>query len=174
MLNGNRVDTAKPFDLAANANSVVGVREGKAAVAARLFAADGSAGQSPSWRLEFDGNEPGAGRFVVHHYRGPARKLAEQNLRCGLLLWAERCETEANFAAFLKRIAQIELAETTQNGVWRVKATSAAVKLEAGLDLSRKQIVLRRVNGRVWECQVLDVNGRDLTAETLSRLTGTK
>lgn len=174
MLNGNRVDTTKPFDLAANANSVVGIREGKAAVAARLFAADGSAGQSPSWRLAFDGNEPGAGRLVVHHYLGPTRKLAEPHLRCGLLLWAERCETEADFASFLKRVAQTEMAETTQDGIWCVKAKSAAVELEAGLDLSRKQIALRRVNGRTWQCQVLSVNGRDLTAETLSRLTGTK
>ena len=84
----------------------MGVREGKAAVAVRLFAADGAAGQDPSWKLEFDGNEAGAGRLAVHHYRGPARKLAEPSVRCGLLLLAARCETEAEFAEFLKRVAQ--------------------------------------------------------------------
>ncbi|MCX6926821.1 MAG: hypothetical protein NT154_26995, partial [Verrucomicrobia bacterium] len=174
VLDDDRVDTTRPFDLAANANSVVGVREGKAAVAVRLFTADGSAGQSPSWRLEFDGNEPGAGRLVVHHYRGPARKLAEPHLRCGLLMWAKRCETEADFASFLKRVMQTELADTTQDGIWRVKAKSAAVELEAGLDLRQNQIALRRVNGLAWQSQVLTVNGRDLAAETLGRLDGTK
>ena len=80
--------------------------KGKAAVAVRLFAADGAAGQTPTWKLEFDGNEPGAGRLAVHHYRGPARKLAEKSLRCGLIMLAARCETEAEFTAFLKRVAR--------------------------------------------------------------------
>jgi hypothetical protein len=169
VLNTNRVDPAQPFVLASGADAVVGLREGKAAVAARLFAADGCAGQAPSWKLEFDGNEQGAGRLTVHHYRGPARKLAEPSVRCGLLLLAARCETEAEFTALLKRAAQVELAETTQNGVWQVRARSGAVELEAGLDLHQKQIALRRVNGRAWQPEVLSVNGRDLAAETLGK-----
>jgi len=169
VLNGNRVDPSQPFALAADADAVVGVREGKAAVAARLFAADGCAGQAPSWKLEFDGNQQGAGRLVVHHYRGPARKLAGPSVRCGLLLLAARCETEAEFTAFLKRAAQVELIESTQNSVWQVKARSGAVELEAGLDLNQKQIALRRVNGRAWQPEVLNVNGRDLAAETLGK-----
>jgi hypothetical protein len=172
VLDGKRVDPAKPFDLAADANAVVGVREGKAAVAARLFTADGAAGQSPSWKLEFDGDKPGAGRLVVHHFRGSARKLKEKDVRCGLLLLAARCESEAEFTAFLKRAAQVEVAETTQDGVWLVKARSGAVELEAGLDLNQKQIALRRVNGREWQPEVLTVNGRNLVAETLGVAVG--
>lgn len=169
VLNGKIVDGTKPFEIAADADAVVGVREGKAAVAVRLFAADGVAGQSPSWKLEFDGNEPGAGRLAVHHYRGSAQRLAEKSVRCGLIMLAARCETEAEFTAFLKRAAEIELAETTQDGVWQVKAKSGAVELEAGLYLNQKQIALRRVNGRAWQPEVLSVNGRDLTAATLGR-----
>jgi hypothetical protein len=174
VLNGNRVDPAQPFDLAAGADAVVGVREGTATVVVRLFAADGCAGQAPSWKLEFDGNQQGAGRLAVYHYRGPARKLTERTVRCGLILLAARCETQADFTAFLKRAAQVELIESTQNGVWQVKAKSGAVDLEAGLDLNQKQIALRRVNGRAWQSEVLSVNGRDLTAETLGRGTATR
>ena len=148
---------------------MVGVRQGNAAVAIRLFAADGAAGQTPSWELEFDGNAPGAGRFAVQHYRGPAQKLAEARMRCGLLMWAARCETEVEFTAFLKHAAQIQLVDTTRNDIWQVKAKSGSVKLEAGLDLHQKQIVLRRVNGRDWQPEVLSVNGRDLAAETINR-----
>ena len=169
VLNGKMVDTSKSFTLAADADAVVGVREGKAAVAIRLFAADGCAGQTPSWKLEFDGNEPGAGRFVVHHYRGSAQKLMEKSVRCGIILLAARCETEAKFTAFLKRAAQIKLGQTTQDGVWQVTAKSGTVKLEAGLDLDQKQIALRRVNGRAWRSAVLSVNGRDIAAETLGK-----
>ena len=170
VLNGTRVDSTKPFELPADANAVVGLREGKAAVAVRLFTATGAAGCAPPWKLEFDGNEQGAGRLAVHHYRGPARKLADADVRCGLLVLAARCETDAAFAAFLKRAAQIELVETYRAGVWLVKAKSGAVVLEAALDLNQKQIAGRRVNGRAWRPEVLNVNGRDLAAKTLGRL----
>lgn len=167
VLDGKIVDATKPFQIAADAKAVVGVREGKAAVAVRLFAADGAAGQTPAWKLEFDGNEPGAGRLAVHHYRGAAQKLAGSSVRCGLIMLAARCETAAEFTAFLRRAAQIELAETSQAGVWRVNAKSGAVELEAGLDLNQKEIALRRVNGRNWQPEVLSVNGRDLATATL-------
>lgn len=169
MLNGKIVDPAKPFDLTADANAVVGVREGKAAVAVRLFAADGAARQTPAWKLEFDGNTDGAARLVVQHYRGSTRKLTEKNVWCGLIMLAARCETDGEFTAFLKRAANIKLAESRRDGVWQVKAKSGAVELEAGLDLDAKQIALRRVNGRASQPQVLSVNGRDLAAGTLDR-----
>ena len=41
------------------------------------------------------------------------------------------------------------------------------VKLEAGLDLTRKQITVRRVNGVDIPRKILTVNGRDLAAEIL-------
>jgi len=167
VLNGKMVDATKPFAIAAAVDAVVGVREGLAAVAVRLFAADGAAGQTPKWKLEFDGNEPGAGRLAVHHYCGPARKLEEKSLRCGLIMMAAQCETEAEFTVFLKRVVETKLVQSTQHGVWKVKATSGAAELEAGLDLDRKQIALRQVNGRPWQSEVLTVNGRDLAAATL-------
>lgn len=172
MLDGKVVDVTKPFDLAAGADGLVGVREGKAAVAARLFRADGCAGQSPVWSLQFDGNRQGAGRLVVHHYRGLARKLDEKSVRCGLILLTARCENDAEFAGFMNRAAQIKLSEITRDGVWQVNAKSGAVELEAGLDLNQKQIALRQVNGRVWKPEVLSVNGRDLAAGTLGRVVG--
>ena len=170
VLNGTRVDSTKPFNLAAGADSVVGLREGKAAVAVRLFAADGAGGCAPSWKLEFDGNAQGAGRLSVHHYIGPARKLADGSVRCGLLVLAARCETDAAFAKFLKRAAEIKLVETNHDGGWQVKAKSGAVQLAAGLDLNQKQIAVRRINGCAWKSEVLNVNGRDLATKTLGRV----
>ena len=166
-LDGKAVDASKAFDLPANAGSVVGVREGKAAVAARLFVADGGAGQAAAWALQFDGNPQGAGRLVVHHYRGESRQIGERSLRCGLVLLAERCESEAEFGAFLERAGRVELTDATRNGIWQVRAKSGAVELEAGLDLTKKKVAIRRVNGRDWQPAVFTVNGRDLAAETL-------
>lgn len=95
-------------------------------------------------------------------------------MRCGLLLLAARCEIDAEFAKFLERAAQIKLVETTQKGIWLVKAKSGAVELEAGLDLNNQQIASRRVNGRAWQPEVLSVNGRDLAVGTLGRSAGTE
>ncbi|NOS70984.1 MAG: hypothetical protein HOP33_13765 [Verrucomicrobia bacterium] len=167
MLNGKVVDTSKSFDLTADSDVVIGLREGKAAVAVRLFAADGCDGQTPTWSLQFDGNKEGAGRFQVCHYRGPSRKLVETSVRCGLVMLAARCEGGAEFKAFMKRAARIKINAATQGGIWQVNAKSGTTKLEAGLDLNQKQIALRRVNGRVWHPEVLSVNGRDFAAETL-------
>ena len=165
VLDGQRVDGAEPFALLAGPNSVVGLREGKAALAARFFAADGCAAQPPTWELQYDGNAEGAARLVVHHYAGAAKRLAGSRIRCGLLLWAARCETEAEFQAFLQRAHEVKVTERVQDGIWQARAVTGAVELEAGLDLARKQVAWRRVNGRAWETKVLEVNGRDLLAD---------
>ena len=166
-LDGRRVDTSKRVALPAGPDSVVAVREGKAAVAARLFAADGCAGRAPLWQLKYDGNPQGAGRFVVYHYRGSPRQLVEPAVRAGLLLVAERCETDAEFAVFLQRARQIQPVSRLDNDVWQVSARLGATELQAALDLKQKKIAARRVNGKAWQAEVLNVNGRDFLAETL-------
>jgi hypothetical protein len=168
-LDGQRVDTSKPFSIVAGARSVVVLREGKAAVAMQIFDADGCLGQTPVWTLDSDGNQPGAGRLAVHHYRGPARNLAGQSIRCGLWILAGRCANDREFAAFLKRAARIRPTESTSGGQWMATAKSGAVELEAGLDLSRQQIVRRAVNGVPWRAEVLQVNGKDWATATLGR-----
>ena len=71
---------ARPFTLAASADAVAGVREGKAAVAARLFAAEGCAGQTPAWKLEFDGNEQGAGRLLGQKRAGDGARTHDSHV----------------------------------------------------------------------------------------------
>jgi len=170
VLDGKAVDGSKPFDLAADPGSVVGMREGKAGVAARFFAADGCAGEAPAWRFAYDGNPEGAGRLVAYHYRGAARKLVEAQVRCGLLLVTSRCETESEFRRFLDRVAHVRLDDRLSDGVWQVGARLGPAELEAGLDLAQRQISLRRVDGRDWQPQVLSVNDRDLASEMLPSL----
>ncbi len=163
-INGPPVNARARFVVSANRDSVVIVREGKAAVAARLFFADGCAGQKPVWELRHERAEDPAARLVVYHYRGPERGLDEKNVRCGLLLMAEQCTNEEEYSAFQESAAKVQLAESTNEGVWEVRATSGDTVLEAGLDLKRGRIALRRVNGMDWETDVFNVNGRDMTS----------
>ena len=167
VVDGRTVNTAKPFALPADSRTVVGMREGKGAIAVRLFAADGCKGQGPTWKVEFDGNDFGGGRFLVQHYRGLPGKLAEGPVRCGLILMAARCEDDAAFGAFLKQVGEIELSENDQDDKWEVKAKSGSTVLEAGLDLRRHEITTRKVNGTNWITKILTVNDRDWAQETL-------
>ena len=169
-LDGKRIDGTKPFDLAAGPGSVVGLREGRGAVAIRLFAGDGAQGQAPVWRFQSTGNEAGAGTFQVQHYRGPAQSLATHRLRCGILLLAGRCETAADFAALQHRVRDITLTTADRAGLWETTITDGPVELTAGLDLIRHEITSRQVNHRPWPTSVLQVNDRDLAAETLGRI----
>jgi hypothetical protein len=166
-LDGHPVDTTRPFELSAGPDSIVAVREGKAAVAARLFAADACAGRAPIWQVKYNGNAQGAGRLVVYHYRGSDRPLTESSVRAGLLLVAERCETDSDFAAFLDRTRQIQTRPRMEDGIWRVLAKHSSIELEAALDLKQKKIAARRVNGKDWQPEVFSVNGRNWAAETL-------
>ena len=172
VLDGQAVDSSKPFNLAAGPGAVVGLREGRAALAVRLFSADGCAGQAPSWKLEFDGNAEGAARLAAHHYQGPMRSLTGPHPRCGFIMMAARCETAREFETFLQRASSVVPVETMQKGVWTVKATFEGTVLEAGLDLDRQEISLRRANGREWSQEILTVNGRDLGRKYLGSAPG--
>ena len=165
VLDGKVVDTTKAFALPANSHSVVGLREGNAALAARLFAADGAGGQTPSWSLQFDGNKEGAGRLVAHHYIGAARDLDTAGIRSGVILMTAHCETDAEFEGFLKRVDRIKLTETNHRGIWLVTAKSGPVELQAGLNLNERKIAVRRVNGQEWKSTPLTVNGRDMALQ---------
>ena len=74
------------------------------------------------------------------------------------------------FAAFQKRARELQPREEIRDGIWRVRAQSGAVELEAGLNLRTHTLATRRVNGQSWQTEVLSVNGRDLAAETFGRL----
>jgi hypothetical protein len=166
-LDGNLLVVTNKFQYVATSKSVVALREGKGSVAIRLFAADGCSGQTPKWKLEFDGNEQGAGRFAVHHYRGSSGKLLDKYVRVGFVVLAQRCETDEEFLAFLKRVGEINIQETMQADVWCVAASLQDVQLKTGLNLNNKQISSRFVNGKTWQPEVLEINGRDIASKNL-------
>ena len=89
--------------------------------------------------------------------------------RAGLLL-AGRCETAADFAALQLRARDMKMENTDHAGVWETTVTDGHIELTAGLDLIKHEITTRRVNHHPWPTPVLQVNDRDLAAETLGRI----
>ena len=119
-LDGRRVSTAAEFEQPAPPDSVVGVREGNAGVAIRVFHADGLGGQKAAVVLKADaaGLKEGVARLAVYHYRGEPRAFGkaggpsgdkggkgqpDTHVRVGLLIVAGRCATDGDFQALVRR-----------------------------------------------------------------------
>jgi len=156
----------KPFEFPLKPGSTICVREGNAVLAARLFAADTMDGKPAPISLKYDGNEWGAARVVaMHSSTTPTASLA--SLRAGVFLEMAHCADEASIGAFVRKTYDLKIKEETKGGVWSAAVDLPDAKLEAGLDLAKKHIAFRRVNGKDIPLERLSVNGRDLAAELL-------
>ncbi len=128
--------------------SVTGVREGKAAVAIRILAAGAE--------LKKDGLKWKSARLALYH---PSR---DKHVRTAILFLAAKCENEADFAALLKRAREAKVSDTTEAGVWRVKAEMGSLTLEG----SRGPTLERMVNGKPVDVNTaLVVNGTPVRIE---------
>jgi hypothetical protein len=133
------VDASKPFERPAGAKSVVTIREGRAAVAVRIFEAAACDGQKPAFVLKADpeGLKWGALRYAVYQYRGAEKQLTEKHLRVGILIAAGSDATELTERL---RAAKIE---TTSDGV---RARVGSEVFEAGRE--KREGSVFSINGR--------------------------
>ena len=159
------------FEQSANKGSFVFVREGKTAAAFRIFDASGLEGKAPEFALKYDGNEWGAGRLVVYHYKGKETKFGTgATPLAGVYLSVEKCEGDAAFEAFRRRVREVKITSDNDGRQWAASVSSGETKLEAALDLNKHQIAYRRVAGQPAPTPRLTVNGRDIAAEILDPL----
>ncbi|HTB79266.1 MAG TPA: hypothetical protein VK717_00105 [Opitutaceae bacterium] len=166
-----------PLDLAAKTprpvalGSVLVVREGGAAVAVRVFAADALDGSPAAIEFKTDGAEWGAGRLAIYHYRGPPKKLSPKNpVRVGVLVLAGDCPDAPAEAALVARVKSADISSQVEDSVWTATvklAGEAPHTLEAALDFSTHTSTGRKIDGRPFVPPRFTVNGRDLAAELL-------
>jgi hypothetical protein len=97
VLDGGIVKADQPFEKTGGPASVVGIREGNAAVAIRIFHADGD---QPRFVLQADpeGLRWGAARYTVYH------RWIDRRVRVGLLIAAARCVNDREFADLIRRV----------------------------------------------------------------------
>ena len=159
------------FEQSAGKGSFVFVHEGRTAAAFRIFDATGVEGKAPEFALKYDGNEWGAGRLVVYHYKGKSTKFADgATPLAGVFISVEKCDGEAAFEAFRHRMREVKIDSNNDGGQWAASVVSGDTKLESALDLAKHQIAYRRVAGQDVPTPRLTVNGRDLAAELLDPL----
>ncbi len=127
-LDERRLEGGQPFDLPASKDSVVIVREGKAAAALRIFAAEGIGGQVARFQVKYDGNEWGAARLVAYHYQGGKRTLPAGPVRSGVVMHVERCVTDAAFADFVRRVRAMRADENTTTATCGLRPCRAAAR----------------------------------------------
>jgi hypothetical protein len=95
VLDGEVIQADQPFEKAGGPTSVVGIREGNAGVAIRIFHADGA---EPKFVLKADaeGLRWGAARYTVYHH-------ASGRARVGLLIVAGGCASDRDLANLIRR-----------------------------------------------------------------------
>jgi len=96
MLNGESVRADQPFSKAGGPDAVIGVREGNAGVAIRIFHADG---EKPGFVLQADreGLRWGAARYTVYHH------LRDRRIRVGLVIMAAKCTSDRELAELMRK-----------------------------------------------------------------------
>lgn len=156
--------------------SVLCLREGHSAVAMRIFHADGGMDGHPVFCLRNDGREYGVGRLVAYHTRGYDGYRYPPFLRGGVLILAAECEDDAAFAKFVASARDWKVDEQMENGIWKAVASGpsvtkpdASTSLSASLDIAKRAVVDRSVDGKAFVPDIFSVNGRDLAAEWRAR-----
>jgi hypothetical protein len=161
------------WSLPATTASVLGIRQGNAAVAIRIFSADGLANKPSTLVLKADGAPWGAGRLVAYHYQGEARMFDRANgpVCAGVIILARHCESDGEFQALMREVrdAQPKSSMAPDGAVWDVSATIGGHTLESSLSFKTDRPTIRRVDGVDYKPQLFTVNGRDMGAELLGR-----
>lgn len=151
-------------------DSVIGIREGRAAVAIRLFHADPAMEGHPVYYLRNDGARYGAGRLVAYHSRGKDGVTPVKMLRSGVMLLARECANDEEFTRFLQEAQAWWFEDAMEGDIWKVTASGpspneagASLALAAALDIPGKRPAARQVNGDPYDVsKVFTVNGRDM------------
>jgi hypothetical protein len=96
VLDGEVIQANQPFEKTAGPASVIGIREGNAAVAIRIFYADGA---EPKFILQADreGLRWGAARYTVYP------RSHDKRVRIGILMVAAGCSSDREFANIIRR-----------------------------------------------------------------------
>lgn len=157
-------------------DSVIGIREGRAAVAIRLFHADPAMEGHPVFYLRNDGARYGAGRLVAYHSRGKDGITPVKMLRSGVIILARECASEEEFAKFFQEARSWTITGAMEGDVWKVTAAGPSpnvpdsqLALTAVLDIPGKRTAQRLVNGQPYDVsRVFTVNGRDLAGQVLA------
>jgi len=166
MLDGKSLAAGEIFQQKAKVNSVVGGREGNGCFVARIFHADGAAGEDAAFVVQTDheGLQKGVARYTVYHYRGEAKKLRDAHVRVGLLILADACGDDDDRLQELMqelRRAPVEdkISKKADSDLWEVKAKIRGLPLEARRDMKTRATLLRAVNSHEPESPTLAING---------------
>ena len=154
-LGGERVRIAAGMARKAASGSVLGIREGNAAVAIRVFTS------GVELKADAVGLKNHAARLAIYHEeRG-------KHVRAGALILAAECRDDAAFTALLKRAAEAEIQDEAGAHEWKVAAQVGSLRLAAVRDLDHRAVVERSLNGKQFATGALVVNGREVTIRSL-------
>lgn len=167
LLNGKPVALKEAFEIPVPPDSVIALRSGRSGVAIRVFHVDPCAGAEPQIVLKLDpeGIKNHTARLAIYHYRGESRVISDKHIGVGLMILAQRCESDEALAKLASDAAAAQVNDQRAGNEWKVEVkVRRETALAIARDLKTNRAVAREVNGKAVESAVLSVNGRDLAA----------
>jgi len=171
-LDDQPLSTKKLFETAAAKNCVIGVQNGKAGIAIRIFHADPVEGAELQTllKLDADGMKNHAARYVAYQYRGRAKRLADKHVGFGILILARKCESSEALSALVREAREAKIQDTRARDLWSVRADVEGRSLFISRDVKKNQLVSREVDGKQENPATLSLNAKDLAGEIWRRL----
>jgi hypothetical protein len=144
-LDGKKILDSDLTDHPCTDQSVVIVREGKAALAARIFGIGGFDGFGPTYFLKHDIAKGNAFRLVADAYKGDSQVLRDAHLPGAVVIDVQTCETDAEFARFMAGAELLSGVKIDENkGVWGAKFGT----LNVGFDAGSGRAIAREIDGK--------------------------
>jgi hypothetical protein len=163
LLDGNPLSLTPGQVVPVSSKTWLMVRQGKAVAAVRIFLADLSAEQQPEsaelprWYIKYDGTKANAARLVAYHYQGEEKLLTDKTLRAGIMMMVRSCDSPEAVQAWADELRKISLHQTLEDHQWTVETGN----LKATLDLAKRIVVSRTVDGKEMVTGTFTLNGID-------------
>jgi regulation of enolase protein 1 (concanavalin A-like superfamily) len=167
-LNGTQITPSGTYT--AGLNSVIGVRQGNALVAARFFLIDGMKGYTPTYAVKFDDPTGMTGRLVAYLYKGASTNFdSTYKPRIGTIMAAQTCVGDTAAASFLSAVQSATITPVTIGTQWSASVTLNGTTLAAQQDVSNNATLYRTVNGASYVPAHFTVNNGGSTTVDLNK-----
>ena len=157
-LDGKKIDAAGSVDLPCHDGSVVVVREGHAALAAKILGVEGLSGFAPKFELKNDAAKGNVVRLVAYAYQGDAKILTDKAVHAAVLLKTEKTPTDRAFEQFADKAWTANMRVVHDSDTWQTSVEGLDVGLDRG-----GHVVTRKADGvDVHITGPARINGHDL------------
>ena len=168
-VDGHFIDVPnKPFQYNVSSKGIIALRVDESCAVIKILEVDGCEGQPPRAILKIDatGNDLGAMRLAMYHYRGRVTKIKGQtHVRAALLFLVDECQDENEMNKMIDEVDSAPVSSDIRDGTWNVTSSLRGTIFTVLRDVREPHclrwscLLERYVNGTIVDPVPLQVNG---------------